>query len=535
MANMTNPVNLNTKIRLRYDVHTAWETANPYLLSGEIAVVSVPKENNGKPDTLFKVGPGNYNDLTFASAIAADVLASAKNEATFAEQIANYLGFTTWSWENANSIILDLAAFLTDDVVGRINSGELTLEDYIEEIVKSRFEAVEGRATALEAAVEKLNGADTVEGSVAKAVKDAVDAHAETAAATYVDKTSYAADKEALNTTIGAIEDNIDAIEEDLGSVDSLSTTNKSVVGAINEVLAAVGTGGTAAVVTMEKSADGLSYTLKQGEATIGTINIPKDMVVQAGEVVTNPDGQAEGTYIKLTLANVDEPLFVNVGSLVDIYKAKANATQVQIAIDSATREVSATIVAGSITSTELADNSVITAKIADANVTKAKLSTAVQASLDKADSAVQSIATGAANGTIAVDGSDVAVKGLGSAAYTDATAYATAAQGEKADTAVQPGVLTETLNNYYTKTAADAEFTNATEVDGQIDAKIAALNLAGTYATVAQGAKADSAIQEVKAVEGSGLKVTAANNVATIGWDETVTLIFNCGGAAEV
>lgn len=43
-------------------------------------------------------------------------------------------------------------------------------------------------------------------------------------------------------------------------------------------------------------------------------------------------------------------------------------------------------------------------------------------------------IATGATNGTIAVDGTDVAVKGLGSAAYTETSAYATAAQGTKAD-----------------------------------------------------------------------------------------------------
>ena len=43
-------------------------------------------------------------------------------------------------------------------------------------------------------------------------------------------------------------------------------------------------------------------------------------------------------------------------------------------------------------------------------------------------------ITTGSVNGTIAVGGEDVAVKGLGSAAYTASTAYATAAQGTKAD-----------------------------------------------------------------------------------------------------
>ena len=57
-----------------------------------------------------------------------------------------------------------------------------------------------------------------------------------------------------------------------------------------------------------------------------------------------------------------------------------------------------------------------------------------------KADTALQKadIVTGTANGTIAVDGSNVAVKGLGSAAYTEANAYATAAQGTKADQAFE-------------------------------------------------------------------------------------------------
>lgn len=210
-------------------------------------------------------------------------------------------------------------------------------------------------------AITTLNGDASTVGSVAKAVADA----------------------KAL------VDADVNSIEEDIGEVDGLSTTNKTVVGAINEVLAAVGTGGTAAVVTVEKSTDGLTYTIKQGEATVGTIDIPKDMVVTSGEVVTNPEGQDEGTYIKLTLANVADPLYINVGNLVDIYKAKEGASQVQVAIDSATREISATIVAGSIGATELSANAVTTEKIADANVTKAKLSTEVQASLGKADVSV--------------------------------------------------------------------------------------------------------------------------------------------------
>ena len=45
-------------------------------------------------------------------------------------------------------------------------------------------------------------------------------------------------------------------------------------------------------------------------------------------------------------------------------------------------------------------------------------------------------LTSGSANGTVAFNSVDVAVKGLKSAAYTEASAYATAAQGAKADAA---------------------------------------------------------------------------------------------------
>lgn len=61
-------------------------------------------------------------------------------------------------------------------------------------------------------------------------------------------------------------------------------------------------------------------------------------------------------------------------------------------------------------------------------------------------NSGVRAVASGTANGTISVNTNgtsvDVAVTGLGSAAYTSSSDYATAAQGGKADTAVQPGDL---------------------------------------------------------------------------------------------
>ena len=51
---------------------------------------------------------------------------------------------------------------------------------------------------------------------------------------------------------------------------------------------------------------------------------------------------------------------------------------------------------------------------------------------------AYTTVAEGSSNGTVKVNGSDVSVHGLGTAAYTASSAYATSTQGGKADTAIQ-------------------------------------------------------------------------------------------------
>ena len=73
--------------------------------------------------------------------------------------------------------------------------------------------------------------------------------------------------------------------------------------------------------------------------------------------------------------------------------------------------------------------------------------------SVTRANLPTYTLATGSANGTVAFNGADVAVKGLGSAAYTEASAYATAAQGAKADAAA-PQATT------YTKAEVDDMWT---------------------------------------------------------------------------
>lgn len=147
------------------------------------------------------------------------------------------------------------------------------------------------------------------------------------------------------------------------------------------------------------------SYALKKDGTQVGaTIDIPKDLVVVSGSVVelkagALPEGVTEaGTYIELILSG-GNPIYIPVGSLIEYVTGGSGENDaIQINVDSNTHKVTASVKSGSIE--------------------KAMLASGVQASLGKADSAVQEIATGSANGNISVDGEDVAVKGLASAAF---------------------------------------------------------------------------------------------------------------------
>ena len=61
-------------------------------------------------------------------------------------------------------------------------------------------------------------------------------------------------------------------------------------------------------------------YLTKNGANTGVAINIPKDLFVESGEIVTNPSGQPVGKYLKLVLQNQAEPIYINVADLVDAY-----------------------------------------------------------------------------------------------------------------------------------------------------------------------------------------------------------------------
>ena len=77
-------VTLNTRFKLSYDTYANWTSTNPVLYAGEMAVTTIPVgtsvEQTVPPAVMFKVGDGtsHYNDLPWASGLAADVYEWAK-------------------------------------------------------------------------------------------------------------------------------------------------------------------------------------------------------------------------------------------------------------------------------------------------------------------------------------------------------------------------------------------------------------------------------------------------------------------------
>ena len=308
-----------------------------------------------------------------------------------------------------------------------------------------------------------------------------------------------------------------------IGTLTELKTTEQNtLVAAINEVHDAIAKAQTAGKVTMDE-AEGVgnvlkSYTFYQGEKTdankIGTINLARDLVVTSGEVVTDPEGQPAGTYIKLTIANQTKPLYIDVKQLVDVYTAETGATQVQVAI-SDKNVVSATIVAKSVTNTELSD--------------------AVNASLVKADSAIQSVSVGTTNGTISVDGANVAVYGLGSAAFTNSAAYdaSGSAATVKSQVIGTSGDATTADTIYGAKAYADAAVA-AKNVTAEGDDYVSAtaggnkVTVTATEKLTGAVAKAESALQSVAGTPQQIDVTTKAGGSQTISF--AADAVFDCG-----
>ena len=111
------------------------------------------------------------------------------------------------------------------------------------------------------------------------------------------------------------------------------------------------------------------TYQFTYGTGSTFEIDIPKDLVVTAGEIIvvnsSSPvSGLSDGTYLKLTIANQTEPVYIDVKDLCDVYTGKTATDGVSVVV-SASNEISATLVGKAVTEANLEDT--LATKISDA------------------------------------------------------------------------------------------------------------------------------------------------------------------------
>ena len=294
-------------------------------------------------------------------------------------------------------------------------------EDYAS---KDALKAVSDVAEANKAALVVLNGtgegsvnkqvADAIAGVVANApedfdtlkeVADWIGSDTTGAAQMQVDIANLKTSVEGLGDRLDTAEDEIDTLQSEMDTVEKLAADNKA---AHEKNAADIATANTA----IEKNAAD---------------------IVKANEAVATEKSRAELAESGLAgrIASLEEMTTGGTGSIAQQIEA-AKTAAVKDAKDYTDGQVSSL-------ETELT-SAIGTAKqeaIDEAAADAAKLyATKAQGAL--ADTALQKvdIVSGSTNGTIAVDGSDVAVKGLGSAAYTEASAYEVAGAAASAETA---------------------------------------------------------------------------------------------------
>jgi hypothetical protein len=265
------------------------------------------------------------------------------------------------------------------------------------------------------------------------------------------------------------------------------------------------------------------TYHLTKDGVNVGAaINIPKDLVVESGKVETLEAGVwgEAGTYIILTLANAtNDKIYVNVGSLIEYVTSGSTAdSQVIIDID-ANHKVTATIGAGKVTATELAKE--IKDDIAK-GVEAQGWGNHANAGYAKAGD-LHIVATSGQYGDLEGRPTLGALAAKDNITHDLVTDFDAAVKAVKVDAAVDADKLGGVVAaDYLKKSEAEgyADILTKTAAQGIYQPK-------GNYATADQGNKADSALQEIEA--GTGLKVSEKkDNKQTIDIDEEVIFILN-------
>lgn len=367
---------LKTKIALRYLAFETWSAESfkaQKPLKGEVWFCEIPQGNTNAttaPTVLFKVGDGvnTFGALKWGSALAADVYEWAKQSGVKIEGSGNaitnivvkkhdgkdYLTFEKGTTFATKAELEELREGLEADTNTTYQFTIPTTGDDKGKLLVQKKEVGETSFTKLTALdlvtptelTEILDNYYTKTDLVGKIhteteIKAMEINHA--AAAGKVDKT--------LTVKVGGTTKTFNGEEDVVADVDA----------AISAAITAEGHPEYSITKVATTTGYSATYQLTKDGAAVGTkIDIPKDMVVSKGEVVTYSNSGAwgkAGTYIALTLANAtSDTLYIPVDGLIEYVTSGSTAdSQVIVAIDETTHKVTATIGAGKIGATELA------------------------------------------------------------------------------------------------------------------------------------------------------------------------------------
>ena len=401
--------------------------------------------------------------------------------------------------------------------------------DYVTQAVTNLdVSALAGRVTTLEGEMDTVQGQITTingsgEGSIAKAEADAI-----AAAKTYTDQ--EAAKKANLEHTHEIAD--VDGLQDALdGKANATHTHTTAQVTGLDAALASKadkattleGYGITDAYTkgqTDSKIAEAIAAAphlkreIVQDLPAVGSADANTIYMVPQGGSTSDP-GTAASHYNEYMLIN---GAFELIGS-----------SQVDL-----TGYATETFVTNAINALDVADTAVANQYVSQVVETDGKIA------VTRAELPVKSVTEGSANGTIAVNGADVNVHGLGSAAYTDAADYeaagaaaAAVAALDKADSAQagqyvsavsqENGIITVTRAQLPAAATLVEGTTNGTVKFNGTDVPVhglgsAAFTESGAYATAAQGALANTALQKADITTG-----TANGTIAVEGTDVAV------------
>ena len=237
-----------------------------------------------------------------------------------------------------------------DDLVGEGGSVETQIQAAISALTGTlesgdaeTIAAINDELDGIDSEINTLKGDVTTTGSVAKAVKDGIDAIGTGTAQTVSGKaiTSITQTAGVVTATSGNIDAQyvtVDYTPAQAGDDPVSATAN--VQASLNEIYGLIASNAEAGEVAVYQgntkvsaiTADGNTYTIKQGTETVATVNIARDMVVSSGSVVTADGNETDvpttqtlvvgEKYVRLVISNATDGknIYIPVNDLVDVY-----------------------------------------------------------------------------------------------------------------------------------------------------------------------------------------------------------------------